>query len=323
MCSAKEFGNVLSKVQLKLGGVCHKTDENSNRHNAVRRLVGTDDSCLVIGCDVTHPRAEANEDPSSTPSVCAVLGNIGNDLTKFPLLDVRPLPPFTEVIPNFDSIIENLLEARRKYQNQIPNRVVFLRDGVSDSQFDAVLKGEVEAIERAFKNKGEPKPKILVIVTQKRHHIRFFQDGENLPPGTILRGELTHPCPYPNFWLLSHAGIKGTSHPARYFILRNDMGIQEEHISHFCHELCYLYGRCQRAVSYPNATYYAHWLAERGKVLVQDMLTDYKCSMPRGGGGGRAGRQMLTERITSIEECLRERLPTLTQQLESEAMFFL
>eukprot|EP00920_Eleutheroschizon_duboscqi_P022120 GHVT01053378.1.p1 GENE.GHVT01053378.1~~GHVT01053378.1.p1 ORF type:complete len:406 (-),score=21.65 GHVT01053378.1:1578-2795(-) len=69
----------------------------------------------------------------------------------------------------------------------------------------------------------------------------------NPPPGTLILNDVQLPVQYPNFWLISQFGSRGTSKPARYFILRNDQHetINESHIHYFLYQTCHL---CCRSV---------------------------------------------------------------------------
>lgn len=92
-------------------------------------------------------------------------------------------------------------------------------------------------------------------------------------------------------------GIKGTSNPCRYVILRDDIG-QKKHFTRYfwayaLFDMCHLYQRClinestnstsfpscrfrcQRSVSYPTPAYYAHLLADRGRMLADQFTRKY------------------------------------------------
>ena len=83
--------------------------------------------------------------------------------------------------------------------NQIPEKVLFYRDGVSEGQFDIVLREEVPQILRAFeKFKPGSKPKLTVVIVGKRHHTRFYPAEEkaadrnyNCRPGTVVDRSVT------------------------------------------------------------------------------------------------------------------------------------
>lgn len=73
-------------------------------------------------------------------------------------------------------------------------------------------------------------PKLTVIVVGKRHHVRFFpKDKEdrsgNCLAGTVVDRGVTHPVEF-DYYLQSHAGLKGTSRPAHYNVLLDENGFR-------------------------------------------------------------------------------------------------
>jgi eukaryotic translation initiation factor 2C len=108
------------------------------------------------------------------------------------------------------------------------SRLIFYRDGVSESQFKHVLELELPMIKEACEEFGV-NPKVTLIIVGKRHHIQFFprQDlpnqfdrSKNCFAGTVVDRNVTHPTDH-DFYLLSHAGILGTSRPAHYSVRGN------------------------------------------------------------------------------------------------------
>ena len=79
------------------------------------------------------------------------------------------------------------------------------------------------------------KPSITVIVVGKRHHVRFFPMNEreadrsgNCRAGTVVDGDIVHPIEL-DFYLQSHGGLLGTSRPAHYNVLHDDVGFSFVH----------------------------------------------------------------------------------------------
>lgn len=74
------------------------------------------------------------------------------------------------------------------------------------------------------------KPDINIIIAGKRHHVRLFpkipENGnrqQNCAAGTVVDNDIVHPTDL-DFYLISHAGIKGTSRPTHYNVLLNESG---------------------------------------------------------------------------------------------------
>jgi hypothetical protein len=71
-------------------------------------------------------------------------------------------------------------------------------------------------------------PGITYCISMKNHHTRLFQSDAQLSdksgnplPGTIVDTGITNPGLF-DFFLLSHAGIQGTSRPTYYCVLWDD-----------------------------------------------------------------------------------------------------
>ena len=145
---------------------------------------------------------------------------------------------------------------------------------MSDGQFQEVLSLEMESMKKACKRiyGNNPPAEITFVVVQKRHHTRFFpidrrfSDGKhnNIKPGTVIDKDIVHPHQY-QFFLASHAAIQGVTKPAKYCVLVNESKISPDDLQAITYDLCHLFTRCNRAVSYVAPTYYAHLVAARGK----------------------------------------------------------
>jgi len=138
-----------------------------------------------------------------------------------------------------------------------------------------VLKDELPLIRRAFASLGDGSynPKVTFVVVQKRHHTRLFVSDDrdadrsgNVPAGTCVDGIITHPHEF-SFFLVSHAGIQGTSRPAHYHVLLDENGFGADAMQKLCFDLCHNYCRCTRSVSIVPPVYYSHLAAYRGRVL--------------------------------------------------------
>ncbi|KAF2294812.1 hypothetical protein GH714_020072 [Hevea brasiliensis] len=92
-----------------------------------------------------------------------------------------------------DGMMRKLLEDFCHTSNgNKPKHIIVFRNGVAESQFSKVLNVEVEQILKAYQNlfKSEVDvPKFTVIVAQKDHHTKPFQDisPENVPSVAPLR----------------------------------------------------------------------------------------------------------------------------------------
>ena len=95
-------------------------------------------------------------------------------------------------------------------------------------------------------------PKITFVIVQKRHHARLFvensMDGDrsgNVKPGTVVDNVITHPAQF-DFYLVSHAGIQGTSRPTHYHVLWDENRFTSDVLQDLTYRLCYTFARCNR-----------------------------------------------------------------------------
>ncbi|KAF2451923.1 Piwi-domain-containing protein [Karstenula rhodostoma CBS 690.94] len=232
------WSNITLKMNLKAAGINHTI--------AKGKISECMKETLVLGADVTHPG------PGSIPgcpSIAAIVGSVDQHAGRF-LGSMRLQRESRKEI--IDDVVEMVCERVRdwivemtphtqKYVT-LPKKIMYYRDGVSESQYDQVISGEVSTFGAAFnqvvheffnKGKVDPKatshtPEIVAIICGKRHHVRFYpsSDGsadefKNCHPGTTVDDVVTSPH-YQDFYLQSHAGIKGTARPAHYFVVRND-----------------------------------------------------------------------------------------------------
>ncbi|CAA7049468.1 unnamed protein product [Microthlaspi erraticum] len=261
------FTNVLLKINSKLGGI------NS--------LLGIEYSCniplinkiptLILGMDVSH----GSPGCSDVPSVAAVVGS-----TCWPKISryraaVRTQSPKLEMIDSLFQPVEGSTNGDNGIMNELfveffktsnkrkPKQIIIFRDGVSESQFNQVLNIEVDQIIKAYQRLGETDvPKFTVIVAQKNHHTKLFQpkSHENVPAGTVVDTKIVHPTNY-DFYMCAHAGIIGTSRPAHYHVLLDEIGFSPDDLQNLIHSLSYVNQRSTTATSIVAPVRYAHLAA--------------------------------------------------------------
>lgn len=182
-----------------------------------------------------------------------------------------------EIIQDFRSIIKKQLTFYKKQNGTLPEKIFYYRDGVSEGQFQQVMGAERQGIVAACRDMDQRyMPHLTLIIVQKRHHTRFFpgktnigdRKNNNVPAGTIVDQVITNPNEN-NFFLCSHASIQGVSKPAKYCILLDEGNHTMDELQTFTYDLCHLFTRCNRTVSYPAPTYYAHLVAYRGRVYLE------------------------------------------------------
>ncbi|EFA11590.1 argonaute-2a isoform X1 [Tribolium castaneum] len=263
------IANILLKINSKLNGTNHILSS---------RLPIMSRPCIIMGADVTHPGPDAKD----VPSVAAVTASHDPNAFQYNIC-WRLQPPKVEIIEDLCAItVEQLMFFYRKTRHK-PETIVFFRDGVSEGQFAEVRRAEISAIHQACKKLQREgyEPRITFLVVQKRHHTRLFptnpRDSEdrnnNVPAGTCVDTHITNPM-MQDFYLVSHASIQGVAKPTKYCTLWDDNNMSNDDIEELTYYLCHMFTRCNRSVSYPAPTYYAHLAAARAKVYVENVKLD-------------------------------------------------
>jgi hypothetical protein len=265
------FANVAMKFNQKLGGVNHTVE--------LKKLAPLDAQTILFGIDVTHPSPGSAE---SAPSIAGVVASVDSMFSQYPA-SMRTQRGRQEMVAELEEmIIERLKLWQKRNQNKLPNKVIVYRDGVSESQYRIVLELEYPAFKKAFDRLyGDEKkhPKITIVVVGKRHHTRFYPtkeedtDGKtgNPQPGTIVDRHVTGEKLF-DFFLLAHQGLQGTSKPAHYIVLKDDIKLGADQVQNLTHNLCYTFARATRSVSICPPAYYADLLCERGRSYLQGVL---------------------------------------------------
>lgn len=176
-----------------------------------------------------------------------------------------------------------------RMNRRLPDNILVYRDGVSESQYQTVREQELvafkTAIERAYKAKGlSQRPRITIVICGKRHNTRFYPTSNensktdnvsNPKNGTVVDRGITEPSSW-EFFLQAHNALQGTARPCHYFVVHDEIFAADgkpqaaDKVETLTHNLCYMFGRATRAVSYCPPAYYADKLCERARVYLRD-----------------------------------------------------
>ncbi|GJW06612.1 argonaute 2-like protein [Tanacetum coccineum] len=257
--SSQFLANLCLKINVKLGGINVKLWDRFPHFS-------DDDRFMFIGADVSHPDETKR---SSYSSVAALVGSVNSPSATRYIARVSLQSPGKEEIVDFGRMCLELVNAYEKLNGKKPQKIVVFRDGVSDSQFDMVLKKEMGGMKQAIYTRSY-RPLITFVVARKRHAIRLFLDDQrewgNVPPGTVVDTSIVHPFQF-DFYLCSHFGATGTSKPTRYSVIWDENGFSSDGMQKLIYDLSYLSARCSKSVSLVTPVYYAHLAAYRGQML--------------------------------------------------------
>ncbi|KAF2864177.1 Piwi-domain-containing protein [Piedraia hortae CBS 480.64] len=255
------ISNVCMKVNAKLGGSSARAI--GPKSGGPTGLFPT--PTVIIGADVSHA-APGSQAPSMAAMTCSVDKLALRYAATCETNGYRQEMITTE---NINGMVKPLIQ--EWMQNcgggRFPQTIIYFRDGVSEGQYQQVLDSEVHDMKALLKSANQGvMPQFLVIVGSKRHHVRFFPErgdrNGNPLPGTLVESGVTHP--YENdFYLCSHAAIKGTARPMHYHVLLNETRMSNEDIQTMIYEHCYQYIRATTPISQHPAIYYAHIASNR------------------------------------------------------------
>ena len=273
------MANVGLKVNLKAGGRNQSLDDTSLG-------IVAKDNTMLVGIDVTHPSPGSAKD---APSVAAMVASIDKHLGQWPV-DLRVQRGRQEEVDPLIEMLQSRLALWKtlgKHPNY-PENIMIFRDGVSEGQFNMVLKTELPRLQKACEltyPKTQKQPRFFVAVCGKRHHTRFYptsmenaDDGSNCKPGTVVDRGVTESRMW-DFFLQAHKGLKGTTRPAHFSVLWDEIFTNpavlkdfkkqgwtpQDILEDFCHNVSYLYPRATKAVSLITPAKFADLAAERAR----------------------------------------------------------
>ncbi|CAD7013874.1 protein aubergine [Ceratitis capitata] len=214
---------------------------------------------MTVGFDVCHSAKEKNK------SYGALVAT----------MDLKSKPRFFSTVTQHlkgqelsNEISMNMTFALKAYRNEhgmLPRKILFYRDGVGDGQLHQVFHTEVKVLknklDEIYKNAGEPTPAPMAfIVVSKRINTRYFVNGDNPPPGTVVDDVITLPERY-DFFLVSQSVNQGTVSPTSYNVIYDTMGFNSDRIQLLTYKMTHLYYNWSGTCRVPAVCQYAHKLA--------------------------------------------------------------
>ncbi|KAK7682059.1 hypothetical protein QCA50_015023 [Cerrena zonata] len=269
------FSNVALKVNTKLGGINHTLDPQSM---AWLSKVPT----MLVGIDVTHPSPTSIK---GTPSIAAVVASVDKDFTQFPA-SLRPQKnrninkDAEEMVQELTDMMVGRLVLFERRNKRLPERMLVYRDGVSEGQYDLVIRHELPRILEAFKKfqGGSYRPKLTIVICGKRHHARNYGTGQdhvslngNTLPGCVVDKGITDVYAF-DFYLQAHNGLQGNVKSTHYYIVYDENRVDADTIQEVTHRTSYLYARATKGVSLVPPAYYADLACERARYYLQKFL---------------------------------------------------
>ncbi|GAA6012845.1 hypothetical protein JCM8202_003468 [Rhodotorula sphaerocarpa] len=316
--------NLCMKIHSKLAGQCFRLEGVSS--SVASWLASM--KPMIIGADLSH---ELNK-----PSIAVLVGTMHDqgilcaEETRIQPLIEPPegapptaLPKKSEVIVSAHDMFLALLRRRMAATKQPklpPDTLVLLRDGVSESEFEHVVKREVSEYRRAIVSfrtdavvlatlgadiAASYNPRITVVACIKGHHVRLFDGFNNIKPGTVVDSGVVGPRAS-EFYAASHKPLLGTTRPTRYVRLVDDNDLSEDDLQTTISALCFAYQRCNMAISLPAPVQYAHLVAAQVRKYILSKLAEHDSSAGSSYGFSSNTRTTRMEELQHAEDILSE-----------------
>ncbi|XP_053993790.1 protein argonaute-2-like [Hylaeus volcanicus] len=277
--STGHFANILCKINKKMGGINHSLSGNSETTST---LFGANKSFAIVAYSML-----ANSIPSGPKSEfdvkgCALLASLSGNVQHFKSDFWVQLCNETKMDVFKTRLTALFKKTYNSPKKNWPQRLVVFREGVPEMKKEEIVAEEVALIKNCYELESLPEPDIIVLCVYRMQAVRFFNsissapENSNIPPGTVIYESAVASGTCPNFVLVAHAGLKGTSRCPRYYIVHDDLSSKKK-LSimfwiQFCLEQCYSYEVCQRAVSYVAPLFYAKKLSDRAFLHAKTLL---------------------------------------------------
>ncbi|KAJ2842248.1 hypothetical protein IWW36_005977, partial [Coemansia brasiliensis] len=228
---------------------------------------------MIVSADVCHTT-------EARISVASIVWSIDLQAQRFAGSVVQH-PEHQEIIENMDAIIRHALRSFYQHTRKKPLRILYFRDGVSDSQLEHVKQVELGAIIRGCAL-VEPsfRPEITVVIARKRHFARFMLPKANCSLGTVVM-QMAHPQIL-SFYLIAHYAQRGVAKPVYFMVLHDEVFSSSDSLDQLyqlTYRLCFAYPIVTRAVTMPASLYYAHRLSGKGRMQINCPFDDLSRSL--------------------------------------------
>ncbi|KAK5952441.1 hypothetical protein OHC33_006484 [Knufia fluminis] len=277
-----------------------KASANSVNHTLNELSPLLTDKTMLVGMDVTHPSQGTSLE--NAPSIAAMVASHDRHFSQFPAtlhMNARPEGEegrSLEEIMELDYMLTERLATYTRLNQELPERIIFFRDGLSTEQFQMCRKFELirlkGCITRMYQAADKKEPDVMLICTVKRHNTRFYphrdskkfnqahngaRDG-NPSSGVAVFDAITYGDGQ-DFFLVSQDAAIGTARPTHYVVLHNEITTIDDpktgprptsirDIANMVYQLCFTYNVATKAVSLVPASYYADKAADRARHFV-------------------------------------------------------
>lgn len=215
---------------------------------------------MICGIDTYHEVAKKSK------SVSAFVASLNSSYTRWYSKAIIQNKN-EELVHGLVVSLQKSLEAYRKMNNELPERIIIYRDGVGDGQLKMCEDYELAQLKDACKlySDGDYKPLFTFIVVQKRINTRIYAstgtgNADNPNPGAILDNMITRRNLY-DFYLVPQSVRQGTVTPTHMVVVQDMANFSPDILQQLSYKLCFLYYNWPGTVRVPACCQYAHKLA--------------------------------------------------------------
>ena len=134
---------------------------------------------------------------------------------------------------------------KKRNEGKAPDKILVLRDGISEGQYKNVLETELPQLKTRARQEN-PATKLTMICISKRINTRFFDvsRGADRPAnpvsGTVVDNSIVS-ANIAQFFLVSQLTNQGTVSPTSYDVIHDEMGWPLVEYQRLMYKLCHLY----------------------------------------------------------------------------------
>lgn len=251
-----KFGNIVLQMSVKLGASPWGMNLNLPK-------------TVIFGADVYHEKKNL--------SVAALVSLFGPKFfRRYSTQKIQKKGQ--EIMKNMSEMVLKHLEHIIKVTKNIPENILFYRDGVGEGQVPIVIEYELKKIINSLYSKYSARaPKITFIIVTKRidDRIAIMQNNKtNNPNGGLIVMDGITKIDKVNFFMISQKVTQGTARPTHYEIIINQCKWDLPFLQKVTYDLTHLYYNWMGAVKVPAVVQYAHTCTNLFGIMQNDTVKE-------------------------------------------------
>jgi len=210
------------------------------------------DQFLICGMDTYHDSAKKGL------SCVATVATLNNNFTKYAWstsMVMHKQESNTLLRAQFGKLIKQFI----RVNNSAPTKIIIFRDGVGEGQVPTIMEFEFAQIQQSIEELS-PGAQVAFFTLSKRIETRFYEDGRNPSPGTVVDKVATH-AGQKDFYLIPLESRQGSVTPICYRNHFNTLKLKADNFQYIAYMMSHMYYNWSGAIKVPSVCQYAHKLA--------------------------------------------------------------